>query len=117
MPDQLKLGFALWTRDVVRELIRLRCGFLIPGRTVGEYLKSWGYTPHRPQQKAYQQKPEVVQRWLETEYPRIVQRAKAEHAEIQWGDETGMRSDSHAGRSYAPPPARRRCAWSAAPPT
>ena len=45
MPDQLKLGFALWTRDAVRELIRQRCGFLMPVRTVGEYLKRWGYTP------------------------------------------------------------------------
>lgn len=44
MPDQLKLGFALWTRDAVRELIRQRCGFLMPVRTVGEYLKRWGYT-------------------------------------------------------------------------
>lgn len=30
MPDQLKLGFALWTRDAVRELTRQRCGFLMP---------------------------------------------------------------------------------------
>ena len=102
MPDQLKLGFALWTRDAVRELIRQRCGFLMPVRTVGEYLKRWGYTPQRPLHRAYQQKPEVVQHWLENEYPCIAQRAKAENAEIQWGDETGMRSDSHAGRSYAP---------------
>ncbi len=102
MPDQLKLGFALWTRDAVRELIRQRCGFLMPVRTVGEYLKRWGYTPQRPLHRAYQQKPEVVQHWLDNEYPRIAQRAKAENGEIQWGDETGMRSDSHAGRSYAP---------------
>ena len=102
MPDQLKLGFALWTRDAVRELIRRRCGFLMPVRTVGEYLKRWGYTPKRLLHRAYQQKPEVVQRWFETEYPRIAERAKVENGEIQWGDETGMRSDSHAGRSYAP---------------
>ena len=102
MPEQLKLGFALWTRDAVRELIRQRCGFLMPVRTVGEYLKRWGYTPQRPLHRAYQQKPEVVQHWLDNEYPRIAQRARAENGEIQWGDETGMRSDSHAGRSYAP---------------
>src|SRR3546814_2773736 len=67
MPDQLKLGFALWTRDAVRELIRQRCGFLMPVRTVGEYLKRWGYTPQRPLHRAYQQKPEVVQHWLDNE--------------------------------------------------
>src|SRR3546814_3615816 len=98
MPDQLKLGFTLWTRDAVRELIRQRCGFLMPVRTVGEYLKRWGYTPQRPLHRAYQQKPEVVQHWLDNEYPRIAQRTRAENGEIQWGDETGMRSDSHADR-------------------
>ena len=51
-PDQLNLGFALWTRDAVRELIRQRCGFLMPVRTVGEYLKRWGYTLQRPLHRA-----------------------------------------------------------------
>lgn len=102
MPDQLKLDFALWTRDAVRALIALHCGFQMPIRTVGEYLKRWGYTPQRPLKRAYQQKPEAIKRWLETEYPKIEQRAKAEGGEIHWGDETGLRSDSHAGRSYAP---------------
>jgi transposase len=45
MPDQLKLAFALWTRDAVQALIALHCGFPMPIRTVGEYLKRWGYTP------------------------------------------------------------------------
>lgn len=102
MPDQLKLGFALWTRDAVRELIQEQCGFLMPVRTVGEYLKRWGYTPQRPLKRAYQQNPKVVQRWLDEDYPLIAQRAKAENAEIQWADETGVRSDSHGGRSFAP---------------
>ncbi|MBF3390518.1 transposase [Burkholderia pseudomallei] len=35
-------------------------------------------------------------------YPEIARRAKAEGAEIQWGDETGLRSDDVRGRSYAP---------------
>lgn len=102
MPDQLKLAFALWTRDAVRELIRLKCGFEMPIRTVGEYLSRWGYTPQRPLKRAYQQNPERVDRWLREEYPEIAQRAKQEGAEIQWGDETGLRSDNHAGRSYSP---------------
>ncbi|MCQ8780496.1 transposase, partial [Escherichia coli] len=32
----------------------------------------------------------------------IAERAKAEGAEIHWGDETGLRSDDVRGRSYAP---------------
>lgn len=120
MPDQLKLGFALWTRDSVRELIRQRCDFDMPIRTLGEYLKRWDYTPQRPLKKAYQQKPEVVQRWLDTEYPQIERRAKAEGAEIHWGDETGGGAATAMRVAAMRRPGRRRSAWSVAvvsPPT
>ncbi len=102
MPDQLKLSFALWTRGAVKELIRQRCGIEMPIRTVGEYLKRWGFTPQKPLKRAYEQKPERVEAWLKNDYPEIVRRAKAEGAEIHWGDETGVRSDCQHGRSYAP---------------
>ena len=39
---------------------------------------------------------------MNEEYPKIAKRAKAEGAEIQWGDETGLRSDDVRGRGYAP---------------
>ncbi|KAF1010483.1 MAG: transposase [Burkholderia sp.] len=35
-------------------------------------------------------------------YPEISRRAIAEGTEIQWSDETGLRSDDVRGRSYAP---------------
>ena len=41
-----------------------------------------------------------MRRWLEEEYPAIREQAKAEKAQIHWGDEMGMRSDHQAGRSY-----------------
>lgn len=102
MPDQLKLSFALWTRNAVRELIKKRCGIDMPIRTVGEYLKRWGFTPQKPLKRAYEQQPEKVQAWLKDDYPAIAERAKKEGAEIHWGDETGVRSDCQHGRSYAP---------------
>ena len=101
-PDQLKLAFALWTRHAVGELIRTRFGITMPVRTIGHYLKRWGFTPQKPLKRAYEQRPEAVRTWLEEEYPAIRERAQAEGAEIQWGDETGIRSDSQHGRSYAP---------------
>ena len=36
-PDQLKMPYALWTRESVRELIRSRYGIELPIRTVGDY--------------------------------------------------------------------------------
>jgi len=101
-PDQLKLVFALWTRQAVQELIRIRFCRTMPIRTVGEYLKRWGFTPQKPLKHAYEQRPAAVRTWLEEAYPAIVKRAKHEGAEIHWGDETGVRSDCQHGRGYAP---------------
>ena len=101
-PEQLKLPFALWTRKAIQQLIKRLFSIDMPIRTVGEYLKRWGYTPQKPLRRAYEQNPKAVQKWLEEEYPAIEQRAKKEKAEIHWGDETGLRNDSQYGRSYAP---------------
>jgi len=101
-PDQLKLDYALWTRKAVMTLIEQETGIRMPIRTVGEYLKRWGFTPQKPVKRAYEQNPKAVQRWLDEEYPEIKAQAKQEKAEIYWGDETGVRSDSQHERGYAP---------------
>ena len=41
------MPFALWTRVAVRQLIQMRFGIEMPVRTVGEYLKRWGFTTQR----------------------------------------------------------------------
>jgi transposase len=100
LPDQLKLPFALWTREAVEQLIELKFDIKLSKMTVGRYLKRWGFTPQKPAKRAIEQSPEAVKRWLETEYPAIKARALKEKAEIHWGDETGIRSDHQAGRTY-----------------
>jgi transposase len=101
-PDELNIPFALWTRKAVQELIRWRCHVAIPLRTVGEYLKRWGFTPQKPLKRAYEQDPATIERWLTEEYPSIVHQAHQEHGEIHWGDETGIQNTCHHGRGYAP---------------
>lgn len=101
-PDELSIDSALWTRSAVQTLIDCECGVEMPIRTVGEYLKRWGYTPQKPLKRAYEQDPQTVKAWLETDYPAIEQQAKSEDAEIAWGDESGLRSDAQVGRGYAP---------------
>jgi transposase len=101
-PDQLKLPFALWTRIAVQQLIKQLWAIDMPIRSVGEYLKRWGFTPQKPLRKAYKQNPKAVEAWLNRAYPGIKKRAKKEDAEIHWGDETGLCNDAYHGRSYAP---------------
>lgn len=101
-PNQLKLSFALWTRDAVRLLIEQRCGFSMPIRTVGEYLKRWGFTPQKPAKWAKEQSTPAVANWLLKEYPAIAKRAKQEKAEIYWGDETGIQTGANVEKGYSP---------------
>ena len=101
-PDQLKMPFALWTRQAVQQLIKHHYKIAMPIRTVGEYLKRWGFTARKPAKRAYEQNPKAVKKWLDEEYPSIVQQAKAEGAEIHWCDETGVKNDESSGRGYAP---------------
>lgn len=101
-PEQMKMDFALWTREAVLVYIREHFGIKMPVRTVGEYLKRWGFTPQKPIKVAYEQKPEAVKKWLDEEYPAISARAKAEKAEIHWADETAVMNTDVRGRSYSP---------------
>ena len=101
-PDQLTFPFALWTREAVKQLIRQRYDMEMPIRTVGEYLKRWGFTPQKPVKRAREQNPEAVERWLKTDYPKIVTLARKEKAEIYWGDETGVQNEANRIRGYGP---------------
>lgn len=100
-PDQLKLPFALWTRQAVCRLLAERFGLHVSVWTAGRYLRHWGLTPQKPVRRAYERNPAAVQRWLKEEYPAILAKAKQEKAEIHWGDEMGLRSDHQSGRSYS----------------
>ncbi len=101
-PNQLKLSFALWTREAVKLLIQQRFDYEMPIRTVGEYLKRWGFTPQKPAKWAREQNSPAVARWLLTEYPAIAARAKRENGEIHWGDETGLQTGANVEKGYSP---------------
>jgi transposase len=101
-PDQLKLPGFLWTRALVRDLIRRELGVELGEDTVGRYLRAWGMSPQKPMRRAYEQSDEAVRRWLEVDYPAIEKAARRERAEILWLDESGLRSDHTAGRTWAP---------------
>ncbi len=100
-PLQLKFTFALWTAKMVGELIAERFKIKLSKASVCRLLGQLGLTPQRPVWRAYQQNAEDVRRWLEEEYPRIQRLARQEKAMIFFGDEAGVRSDYHAGTTWA----------------
>jgi transposase len=100
-PADLGIASPLWTRRAVRDLIAQEYGITMPVRTVGEYLKRWGYTRKKARRHSRDQDPEEVQQWLEETYPALEKRAEEEDAEIHWCDETGVAADEHPGYGYA----------------
>lgn len=101
-PDQVKLPFALWTREAVQRLILERFGIELALRTIGDYLARWGFAVQKPAVRVYERNDAAVQRWVNEVYPLIAARAKEEGAGIWWGDETGLRSRHYTGTSYSP---------------
>jgi len=101
-PRQLSFGLALWTREMVRELVRREFGVRLSAVSVGRLLHKLGLSPQRPLWRAYQQNPQAVERWKSEEYPAIRKEAARVGATIYFADEAGVCSDFHAGTTWAP---------------
>ena len=100
-PLQLKFSFALWTRSMVTRLIRKQFGLKLSETSVGRLLRQMGFSCQKPLYRAYQQDPETVEHWKKTVFPQIKKRAKKLGATIYFEDEAGIRSDFHAGTTWA----------------
>ena len=100
-PLQYKFEFALWTRSMVRELIRERFGVRLSDVSVGRFLKKLGLSPQKPLRRAYEQDAELVQTWLAEDFPQIRALAKKARATVYFSDEAGVRSDFHSGTTWA----------------
>src|SRR3954466_14888680 len=72
-------GFAvaLWTREIVRQLIEARFGVALTVASVGRTLHDLGFSAPRPMYRAEQADPAVLARWKAVEYPQIATDAKA----------------------------------------
>ncbi len=100
-PEDFKIAAPLWNRRAVQQLIRKEIGIGMPIRTVGEYLKRWGYTCKKPCRHHRNQDSQEVNDWLEKTYPDLEKKAQKEGATIFWGDETGVAADAYPGYGYA----------------
>ena len=101
-PEQMKLSFALWTRDAIRLLIKDKDGIDISVRSISNYLDRWGMTCQSPTKRAYSQDNVKLKTFMDETYPAIAAKAKEENAEIYWGDETGINNQEYYIRGFAP---------------
>ncbi len=100
-PRQMKFPFALWTSVMVAELIRREFHISLSKASVCRLLIQLGLSPQKPLWRAYQRDAQRVEKWVKEEYPRIRALARKLKADIFFGDEAGIRSDFHSGRTWA----------------
>jgi len=100
-PTQLNFKFALWTREMIAQIVRQRFKVRFSLVSIGRLLAQLGITCQRPLHRALQRNPALVQQWLTQEYPQIRKLAAKHRAEIQFGDAASIRSDHHSGRTWA----------------
>ena len=100
-PEQLKLAGFLWTRAKICEYIKTEYKKTIVPQVISRYLKRWGLSCQRPTKRAYGQDIARIEKFKTEEYPAIAARAKAENAEIYWGDETGVNNTENFERGFA----------------
>ena len=98
----MKFEFALWTVAMIIQLIADKFGVSYSDVQVGRILKEIGFSKQKPLQRAYEQDPEKVERWLNEEYPSIKKEAKKESRMIYFGDEAGFHSTTLYGSTWAP---------------
>ena len=101
-PRQVQFDFGLWTRKIVRELIRREFGIDYTPQNVGKILKMLGFSPQRPVYQAVERDPEKRRIWTEETFPAIQKRAAREGAKVYFADEAASRTDHHAGSTWAP---------------
>jgi transposase len=99
-PQQLKFEFALWTREMVQELIKKKFNIKLGLKAVGRLLAQLGLTCQKPLYRAIQKEESLVKKWLKKTYPNIKARAKQEGADIYFADAAHIRSDHHAGKTW-----------------
>jgi transposase len=99
-PLQYRFEFALWTRDMIQVLLREQFGLRLSVSSVGRLLRQLGSSCQRPLFHAMEQDQRRVEKWRREEFPAIQALAKQERAEVWFGDESGLRSDYHAGTTW-----------------
>jgi len=75
-------GFAtdLWTGPRVAQLVRRMFGVRYNPKYVPRLLRSLGWTPQRPEGRAYERDEKAIARWVRDEWPRIKKRQSARRA-------------------------------------
>lgn len=92
----------LWTCPRVKQLLKAEVGKNLSVTTVWRTLTSWELSPQIPERIAFERDEEKVKKWLEEEWPKILNHAKRWQAMLYFQDEAGVSLTPVLGRTWAP---------------
>ena len=85
---------------MIGTLIRRQYGIKLSAISVGRLLAQMGLSCQKPLSRAFEQDATLVKQWIERDFPKIRALAKKERAVVFFADESGVRSDFHAGTTW-----------------
>ena len=100
-PRELKLELSLWTRDLVRELIRRKFGVRLSTVSVRRLLHKFGLSPQRRLGCVGQHDTAPIDRWRREELPAIQRAAKGARAHVYFVEENTVRPQPDRGVPWA----------------
>jgi transposase len=101
-PEDFGLDFALWTRELIAEVILKLFRKTLSLPSISRLLQRLSITFKKPELRASERDPKAVMKWKRTTLPWIRSMARAARATIFYGDEAGIQSDHNAGRTWGP---------------
>ncbi len=96
-PRDLRFDAALWTRQVVRVVVRRELEVALSVASVGRLLDRMGLSPERPLARATRSTPDALARWKHEEFPNIRIAAEVSGATLYFCDESVVGFDAEAG--------------------
>jgi transposase len=91
---------ALWTRDILAEILNNKFDLDVAGSTVGTHLRKIGLSYQKPWFRAQEQDPVKVAHFLNDTFPRIQRLARKISADIGFEDEAGAGLQTHSGKTW-----------------
>ena len=103
-PDQLKMPFSLWTRQVASDFIRREYGVRLSLRSMTNYFQRWGFICRAPAKAdEFRQRPEF-KHFIKEDFQAIVRRAAFENVGVYWFCETLVSTEPNHGGRTGPQP-------------
>lgn len=99
-PEHFGYDTALWTCDLLAELLSERYGVQVLGSTVNQHLHRLGLTSQKPNYIACEQDPVAVEQFVQKKYPKIQNFAKKVDADIGFEDEAAVDLRDRSGKTW-----------------